>query len=108
MSREHRPSAGSARHTAVVEIGVYTFADLGGLTPQQRFANLLEEAELADHVGLDVFGVGDHHRPDYGVPAPAVALAAIAAPTTRIRLTSAVTVLSSDEPVRVLQQFAEV
>ncbi|MES1248878.1 MAG: LLM class flavin-dependent oxidoreductase [Actinomycetota bacterium] len=91
-----------------MEIGVYTFADLGGLPPQQRFANLLEEARLADEVGLDVFGVGEHHRPEYAVSAPATALAAIAAVTSRIRLTSAVTVLSSDDPIRVVQQFAEV
>jgi alkanesulfonate monooxygenase SsuD/methylene tetrahydromethanopterin reductase-like flavin-dependent oxidoreductase (luciferase family) len=92
-----------------VEIGVYTFADVrGGRTAQERFAQLLEEADLADQVGLDVFGVGEHHRPDYAISAPAVALAAIAARTSRIRLTSAVTVLSSDDPVRVLQQFAEV
>jgi alkanesulfonate monooxygenase SsuD/methylene tetrahydromethanopterin reductase-like flavin-dependent oxidoreductase (luciferase family) len=91
-----------------VQIGVYTFADVrGGRTPQQRLAELLEEAELADQVGLDIFGVGEHHRPDYAVSAPAVPLAAIAARTTHIRLTSAVTVLSSDDPVRVLQQFAE-
>jgi alkanesulfonate monooxygenase SsuD/methylene tetrahydromethanopterin reductase-like flavin-dependent oxidoreductase (luciferase family) len=92
-----------------VEIGVYTFADVrGGRTPKERFAQLLEEAEVADRAGLDVFGVGEHHRPDYAVSAPAVALAAIAARTSRIRLTSAVTVLSSDDPIRVLQQFAEV
>jgi alkanesulfonate monooxygenase SsuD/methylene tetrahydromethanopterin reductase-like flavin-dependent oxidoreductase (luciferase family) len=92
-----------------MEIGVYTFADVrGGRTPQERFAQLLEEAELADQVGLDVFGVGEHHRADYAVSSPAVALAAIAARTSRIRLTSAVTVLSSDDPIRVLQQFAEV
>ncbi|HET8527628.1 MAG TPA: LLM class flavin-dependent oxidoreductase [Gaiellaceae bacterium] len=92
-----------------MEIGVYTFADVrGGVTPQERFAQLLEEADLADRVGLDVFGVGEHHRADYAVSAPAVALAAIAARTRRIRLTSAVTVLSSDDPIRVLQQFAEV
>jgi alkanesulfonate monooxygenase SsuD/methylene tetrahydromethanopterin reductase-like flavin-dependent oxidoreductase (luciferase family) len=92
-----------------VELGVYTFADVhGGITPERRFAHLLEEAEVADSVGLDVFGVGEHHRPDYAVSSPAVALAAIAARTKRIRLTSAVTVLSSDDPIRVLQQFAEV
>jgi probable LLM family oxidoreductase len=62
--------------------------------------------ELADQVGLDVFGVGEHHRPDYAVSAPAVALAAGAARTERIRLTSAVTVLSSDDPVRVFQEFS--
>ena len=90
-----------------MEIGAYTFADVGpGIEPAQRLANLLEEIELADRVGLDVFGVGEHHRPDYAVSAPAVALAAGAARTERIRLTSAVTVLSSDDPVRVLQQFA--
>jgi alkanesulfonate monooxygenase SsuD/methylene tetrahydromethanopterin reductase-like flavin-dependent oxidoreductase (luciferase family) len=92
-----------------VELGVYTFADVrGGITPERRFAQLLEEAEVADSVGLDVFGVGEHHRPDYAISSPAVALAAIAARTKRIRLTSAVTVLSSDDPIRVLQQFAEV
>ena len=66
----------------------------------------MEQAECADRVGLDVFGLGEHHRPDYAVSAPAVALAAAAARTKRIRLTSAVTVLSSDDPVRVYQQFA--
>jgi len=68
---------------------------------------LLEEAELADQLGLDVFAVGEHHRPDFVVSSPAVALAAIAARTENIRLSSAVTVLSSDDPVRVFQQFAE-
>ena len=92
-----------------MELGVYTFADVRGeITPERRFAQLLEEAEVADSVGLDVFGVGEHHRPDYAVSSPAVALAAIAARTKRIRLTSAVTVLSSDDPIRVLQQFSEV
>ncbi len=69
---------------------------------------LLEEAELADQLGLDVFAIGEHHRPDFLVSSPAVVLAAIAARTERIRLSSAVTVLSSDDPVRVFQQFAEV
>jgi len=69
---------------------------------------LLEEAELADQLGLDVFAVGEHHRPDFLVSSPAVALAAIAARTQRIRLSSAVTVLSSDDPVRVFQEFAEI
>lgn len=72
----------------------------------QRVRDLLEEIELADQVGLDVFGVGEHHRPDYAVSAPAVVLAAAAARTERIRLTSAVSVLSSDDPVRVFQDFA--
>jgi probable LLM family oxidoreductase len=91
-----------------VEIGVYTFAEVGEAGPARRFAELLEEAELAERVGLDVFGVGEHHRADFVVSAPAVALAAIAARTERIRLTSAVTVLSSDDPVRVFQEFATV
>ncbi|GAC1363380.1 MAG: LLM class flavin-dependent oxidoreductase [Actinomycetota bacterium] len=68
--------------------------------------DLLEEIELADQVGLDVFGVGEHHRPDYAVSAPAMVLAAAAARTRTIRLSSAVSVLSSDDPVRVFQNFA--
>ncbi len=91
-----------------MELGLATFADLAsGVTPQQRMSDLLEEATLADELGLDVFAVGEHHRPDFLVSSPAVALAAIAARTERIRLSSAVTVLSSDDPVRVFQQFAE-
>src|SRR6478609_394625 len=90
-----------------MELGVYTFGDTGpGVTAQRRLAQLVEEIELADKVGLDVFGVGEHHRDDYVVSAPTVVLAAGAARTERIRLTSAVTVLSSDDPVRVYQQFA--
>src|SRR5213596_312260 len=97
-----------------MEIGIYTFAEtvpqgngrFGGAA--QRLQHLLEEVELADQVGLDVFGVGEHHRPDFAVSAPAVVLGAAAARTKRIRLTSAVSVLSSDDPVRVLQQFATV
>src|SRR3954467_15362856 len=92
-----------------MELGVYTFGDVppGGST-QRRLAQLIEEIELADKVGLDVFGVGEHHRDDYAVSAPAIVLAAGAARTERIRLTSAVTVLSSDDPIRVFQQFATV
>src|SRR5436305_6624319 len=90
-----------------MELGVATFADVGpGVSPELRLRQLLEEAELADQLGLDVFAVGEHHRPDYAVSAPAVALAAIAARTEHIRLSSAVTVLSSDDPVRVFQDFA--
>src|SRR5260221_13381967 len=70
--------------------------------------DLLEEVALAEQVGLDVFGIGEHHRPDFVVSAPAVVLAAAAARTERIRLTSAGTVLSSDDPVRVFQEVAEV
>jgi probable LLM family oxidoreductase len=91
-----------------VELGLITFADVGSVSPEQRLKNLLEEARLADELGLDVFGVGEHHRADFAVSAPAVALAAIAAQTERIRLTSAVTVLSSDDPVRVFEEFASV
>src|SRR3990170_7559095 len=95
-----------------MELGVYSFAETSpqlsgsGSAAAQRVQDLLEEIELADQVGLDVFGVGEHHRPDYTVSAPAVVLAAAAARTKRIKLTSAVTVLSSDDPVRVFQQFA--
>src|SRR4051812_49908044 len=90
-----------------MELGVYTFAELGSAAGAgRRLRDLVEEMELADQVGLDVFGVGEHHRPDFAVSSPAVALAAGAARTERIRLTSAVTVLSSDDPVRVFQDFA--
>ncbi len=91
-----------------MELGLATFADLSsGVSPQQRMRDLLEEAELADQLGLDLFAVGEHHRPDFLISAPVVALAAIAARTERIRLSSAVTVLSSEDPVRVFQEFAE-
>jgi hypothetical protein len=91
----------------MMELGLYTFADVGPeIEPARRLRNLLEEIELADQAGLDVFGVGEHHRPDYAVSAPAVVLAAAAERTKNIRLTSAVTVLSSDDPVRVFQDFA--
>jgi probable LLM family oxidoreductase len=89
-----------------MEIGIYTFGELTAGTAQERVRDLLEEIELADQVGLDVFGVGEHHRPDFVVSAPAVVLAAAAAKTSRIRLTSAVSVISSDEPIRVFQDFA--
>src|SRR5438067_5464467 len=91
-----------------MELGVYTFAELTSdeVSPEERLRELLEEIELADEVGLDVFGVGEHHRPDFAVSSPAVVLAAAAARTERIRLTSAVSVLSSDDPVRVFQDFA--
>src|SRR5436305_9502585 len=92
-----------------MELGVATFADVGpGVSPELRMRQLLEEAELADQLGLDVFAVGEHHRPDYAVSAPAVVLAAISARTQHVRLSSAVTVLSSDDPVRVFQDFATV
>src|SRR6201990_1316893 len=89
-----------------MEIGIYTFGELTSGTPQERIRDLIEEIELADQVGLDVFGVGEHHRPDFVVSAPAVVLAAAASRTRRIRLTSAVSVISSDDPIRVFQDFA--
>jgi probable LLM family oxidoreductase len=93
----------------MMQIGVYSFADVTPeVGPAQRLCELLEEIELADQVGLDVFGVGEHHRPDYAISAPAVVLGAAAVRTTNIRLTSAVSVLSSDDPVRVFQEFSTV
>ena len=95
-----------------MELGIFTFAetalDASGrqLGAEAPIRDLLEEIELADQVGLDLFGVGEHHRPDYAVSAPAIILAAAAARTKRIRLTSAVSVISSDDPVRVFQDFA--
>src|SRR3982750_3305032 len=98
-----------------MELGLYTFADLEltgqserpALT-QMRIRNLMEEIILADEAGLDIFGIGEHHRPDYAVSSPATILAAAAVTTKNIKLSSAVTVLSSDDPVRVFQQFATV
>lgn len=96
-----------------MEIGIYSFVErtadaVTGEVPTEaeRMRNILEEIELADQVGLDVFGIGEHHRPDYLVSSPATVLAAAATLTEQIRLTSAVTVLSSDDPVRVFQDFA--
>jgi probable LLM family oxidoreductase len=96
-----------------MELGITTFAEtlpdpLTGeeVTSGERLLRVLEEAQLADELGLDVYGVGEHHRPDFASSAPAVVLAAIAARTARIRLTPAVSVLSTDDPVRVFQQFA--
>lgn len=93
-----------------IELGLYTFADVdpagGRAAHRQRMTDLVEEIVLADQVGLDVFGLGEHHRADYLASAPVVALAAGAARTSRIRLSTAVTVLSSEDPVRVWQQFS--
>jgi probable LLM family oxidoreductase len=98
-----------------MELGLITFADMEpetlpgrGINGHQRIQDLLEEIQLADQLGLDLFAVGEHHRPDYAVSSPAVILAAAAVMTTNIRLSSAVTVLSSDDPVRVYQAFATV
>ena len=94
-----------------MELGICTFAEVSeptGPAAARRLPDLMQEITLAEQVGLDVFGIGEHHRPDFAVSAPAVVLAAAAAVTERIRLTSAVTVLSSDDPVRVFQEFATV
>lgn len=98
-----------------MEIGITTFVEntpdpaTGKLrSPYERMMNLLEEIELADQLGLDVFSIGEHHRSDFIVSSPAVVLAAAAVKTKTIKLSSAVTVLSSDDPVRVFQDFAHV
>lgn len=97
-----------------MEFGLYTFADIPpsndnkAQTTHQRFTALLEEIKLADELGMDVFGIGEHHRPDYAASSPTTILAAAAVVTKHIKLTSAVTVLSSEDPVRVYQQFATV
>jgi len=98
-----------------MELGLITFADMDpetlpgrAINAHQRIKDLMEEIQLADELGLDVFGVGEHHRPDYAVSSPAVILAAAAMVTKNIKLSSAVTVLSSDDPVRVFQQFSTI
>ena len=96
-----------------MELGITTFADTlpdpetGEVMGHgERLHQIIEEAVLADQVGLDVYGIGEHHRPDFAASAPAIVLAAVASATERIRLTPAVSVLSSDDPVRVFQQYA--
>ena len=98
-----------------MELGLYTFGDITpdpasgrAISAQQRYAEVLAAARLADEAGLDVFGVGEHHRLDLPISSPAVVMAAIAAATKRIRLTSAVTILSTLDPARVFQDFATV
>ena len=97
-----------------LEFGLDTFGDVTHgadgepLAHAQVIRNLVAEAELADRVGIDFIGVGEHHRADFAVSAPEVVLAAMAARTSRIRLGSAVTVLSSDDPIRVFQRFSTV
>lgn len=93
-------------------LGLDTFGDItrradGGLTsPAQVLRDVVEEAVLADRLGLHAFGVGEHHRPDFAISAPEVMLAAIAGRTEQIRLGTAVTVLSTDDPVRVFERFS--
>jgi probable LLM family oxidoreductase len=95
-----------------IELGLDTFGDVtadadGRLLPHARvLRDVITEAELADRVGVDFFGVGEHHRPDFAISAPEVLLAAIAGRTERLRLGTAVTVLSSDDPIRVYQRFS--
>lgn len=98
-----------------MELGISSFADMSPdpvtgrkVTAQERINQLMEEVKLAEQVGLDVFAVGEHHRPDYAASSPAVILGAMAGVTKKIRLSSSVTVLSSDDPVRVFQDFATV
>lgn len=98
-----------------MEFGLYTFVEntphpeLGRmLTPAERFENLMEEIKLADEAGLDLFGIGEHHREEYLSSSPTTILAAAAARTKQIKLSSAVTVLGSEDPVRVYQQFATI
>lgn len=98
--------------TRSVQLGLNTFGDVsfgsdGHLLPHaQVIRNVIDQAVLADAVGVDCFGVGEHHRPDFAVSAPEVVLAVIAGRTTRMCLGSAVTVLTTDEPVRVFQRFS--
>src|SRR5213083_1618527 len=96
-----------------MELGIYSFGEATPdpetgrtISAHERVRRLLEEIELADKVGLDVYGLGEHHRPEFVVSAPAVVLAAAAARTKRLRLSSAVSVISSDDPIRVFQDFA--
>jgi probable LLM family oxidoreductase len=98
-----------------MELGISTFVELTAdpatgkkISAHERLRNVMEEVELADQVGLDVYAVGEHHRSDFVVSSPAVVLAAAAERTKRIKLSSAVTVLSSDDPVRVFQDFATI
>jgi probable LLM family oxidoreductase len=98
-----------------MELGLTTFVELTAnaatgktISAQQRIRDLMEEIDLAEQVGLEVFAIGEHHRPDFLASAPGVLLGAAAEKTKKIKLSSAVTVLSSDDPVRVFQQFATI
>ncbi|MCM3768083.1 LLM class flavin-dependent oxidoreductase [Neobacillus niacini] len=103
----------ASKESAGMEIGIYTLADIGPdpltgrmLTAKERVKEIIQAAKLADEAGLDVFGVGEHHRLDYASSSPAVILAAIAQVTKRIRLTSTTSVLSTLDPVRLFEDFA--
>jgi len=104
-----------AKKITAMEVGISTFVERTPdpttkqtVSPNQRMRDLIEEAVLADQLGLDVFAVGEHHRPDFVASSPAVILGAIATVTKKIKLSSAVIVLSSDDPVRVFQDFATI
>lgn len=91
----------------MIEIGISTFVETtDDISHDKRIRQIIEEAKLADELGLDVYAIGEHHREDFAASSPAVILSAIASVTKNIRLASAVTVLSSDDPIRVFQQFA--
>jgi alkanesulfonate monooxygenase SsuD/methylene tetrahydromethanopterin reductase-like flavin-dependent oxidoreductase (luciferase family) len=101
------------RRERLLQIGIYTFADItpdwrtgAAISVERRYAEVLAAAKLADEAGLEIFGVGEHHRLDLPISSPAPVMAAIAAVTKRIRVTSAVTILSTLDPVRVFQDFA--
>lgn len=99
-----------------IELGLTSFADNSdiymedgyqpAISNAQRIRNIIEEIEIADQYGLDIYGLGEHHRPDYAVSDPVTVLAAAARNTEHIKLSSAVTVLSSDDPVRVYERFS--
>ena len=94
-----------------MELGIFTFGDMpldGSVSEHQRLKDLIEEVELADQVGLNVYAIGEHHRPDFVISSPSTLLAAAAMRTKNIKLSTAVTVLSSEDPVRVFQQFATI
>lgn len=114
MQADSTPQAGSTPEetSSVLEMGLDTFGDVTNgpdgtpLDYPQVIRNVIQEAVVADQAGVDFIGVGEHHRDDFAVSAPEIVLAAIAGQTSRIRLGSAVTVLSSDDPIRVFQRFA--
>jgi len=94
-----------------MDFGIYSFGDVpsnGSVSAEQTLADTIERIRLADAAGIDYFGLGEHHRPDYAISSPATVLAAASTVTTRIRLGSAVTVLSTEDPVRVFQQYSTI
>ena len=98
-----------------MELGIGMFGDLHidpktgyTQTPQQRMSEIIEEVKLMDEIGLDFFGIGEHHRPDYAVSSPEIILAALSTVTKNIKLGSAVSVISSTDPVKLYQDFASV